>query len=88
MAKRPPTETERNANLDALETAVNKWGKTEQDRLENEVKFMRSVLKGRTGSEKAGTKNLDLVSDLLQAEIDDFIEFGSDAKRRLVQGPV
>lgn len=75
MARRPPTKDERDKNLDALKDAVKEWSDKETERLENEVKFMRSVLKGRTGSEQAGTKNLDQVSKLLQAEIDDFIGF-------------
>lgn len=80
-SRRPPTKDERDANLDALQTAVNEWGEKERSRLENEVKFMRAVLLGRTGSEEAGTKALDSASALLQAEIDDFIEFGGDDER-------
>jgi len=77
----PPTRTERDANLDALQAAVDEWGEKELSRLENEVKFMRAVLRGRTGSEKAGTQALDAASSLLQAEIDDFIAFGGDDTR-------
>lgn len=80
-AKRPPTKDERDANLDALQAAVDEWGEKEQTRLENEVKFMRAVLLGRTGSEEAGTQALDAASALLQAEIDDFIAFGGDDER-------
>ena len=80
-SKRPPTKDERDERLDALQTAVDDWGKTEQDRLENEVKFMRAVLLGRTGSEKAGTSALDKASSLLQSEINDFIAFGGDKDR-------
>lgn len=80
-SKRPPTKTERDAHLDALQSAVDEWGEKEKSRLENEVKFMRAVLKGRTGSEEAGTQALDSASALLQAEIDDFIAFGGDDER-------
>lgn len=80
-SKRPPTRDERDENLDSLQEAVDDWGKREQDRLENEVKFMRATLKGRTGSEQAGTEALDAASDLLQTEIDDFIAFGGDEDR-------
>jgi len=81
MAKLPPTKDARDANLDALQSAADEWGKKEKERLENEVKFMRAVLKGRTGSEKAGTQNLDALSKLLQSEIDAFIAFGGDEQR-------
>lgn len=81
MAKLPPTKADRDANLDTLKDAVKEWGDKEKTRLENEVKFMRAVLKGRTGSEKAGTKNLDTLSKFLKTEIDDFIQYGSDENR-------
>lgn len=72
MATRPPTKAERDANLDALQAAVDEWAQTEQTRLENEVKFMRSVLQGRAASD-TGTKNLAATATLLQVEIDQFI---------------
>lgn len=81
MAKRPPLKDERDENLDALAEAVDEWGQKERDRLENEVKFMRAVLKGRTGEDKAGTDALDSASALLQAEINDFLTFGGDEER-------
>ena len=81
MARTPTIKDDRDANLDDLEKAVGEWGKKEQDRLENEVKFLRAVLMGRTGSEKAGTDSLDKASALLQAEINDFIAFGGDDER-------
>jgi hypothetical protein len=81
MAKAPPTREERDANLDALTSAVKEWGDKETARLENEVKFMRAVLKGRIGSEKAGTANLDSLSKLLQAEVDAFMGQGGDSNR-------
>lgn len=81
MAKLPPTKTQRDANLDTLKTAVNTWGEKEKARLENEVKFMRAVLKGRTGSEKAGTQNLNTLQQILELEIEDFIAYGGDEKR-------
>ena len=81
MAKRPPLKEDRDAHLDALSDAVKEWGQKEQDRLENEVKFMRAVLMGRTGSEEAGTAALDAASALLQAEINDFLLYGADDER-------
>jgi hypothetical protein len=81
MAKLPPTKAKRDANLDTLKSAVKEWGAKEKTRLENEVKFMRAVLKGRTGSEKAGTKNLDTLQEILKLEVEDFIATGSDENR-------
>ena len=81
MAKLPPTKDERDANLKALEDAVKEWGDTEKKRLENEVKFMRAVLMGRTGSETAATSALDSASALLQREIEDFLTYGGDEER-------
>jgi hypothetical protein len=81
MARKPPTKADRDANLDALSNAVKKWGDQEKARLENEVKFLRAVLKGRTGSEKAGTQNLEALSSLLQAEVSEFIAVGGDENR-------
>jgi len=81
MAKLPPTKADRDANLDTLKDAVKDWGDKEKTRLENEVKFMRAVLKGRTGSEKAGTENLNTLKDVLKLEVDDFIQYGGDENR-------
>jgi len=78
MATKLPTEAERNANLDALQKAVDQWADSEKIRLENEVKFMRAVLQGRgavpgEGGVYAGTSNLSTTSTLLQAEVDQFL---------------
>ena len=67
----PPTKVQRDANLDALQAAVQEWGKKEQVRLENEVKFMRAVLQGWKSS-AVGTQNLAAASALLQKEISAF----------------
>lgn len=81
MARRPPTAADRDANLDQLKDAVKNWSKKEQDRLEHEVKFMRTVLKGRTGSEKAGTENLNTLQEILKLEVEDFIAYGVTKNR-------
>lgn len=75
MAKTPPTKDERDANLDKLTEAMDDWFEDEKKRLENETKFMRSVLEGR-GASDAGTKNLIEASALLQSEVDEFIVGG------------
>ena len=72
MAKIAPTDDARNANLDALQKAVDEWAETETTRLDNEATFLRAVLSGRKASD-AGTQNLATTSSLLQAEINEFL---------------
>lgn len=81
MARQVPTKAERDAHLDELKSAVQEWGDKEKTRIENEVKFMRAVLKGRTGSEEAGTQNLITLESLLEREIEDFLAHGGDDNR-------
>ena len=75
MALKPPTEFDRNKNLDALQTAVDEWAEKETTRLDNEVIFLKAVLQGRNAS-NVGTKNLAKTSTLLQSEINDFLRVG------------
>ena len=72
MATVPPTKVQRDLNLDALQAAVQAWGRKEQNRLENEVRFMRSVLQGWK-STSTGTQNLATASTLLQKSISEFV---------------
>ena len=72
MATKPPDKASRDANLDALKEAVDEWATVALTRLDNEAKFIRSVLDGR-GANTAGTKNLEEASALLQADIDAFL---------------
>lgn len=72
MATTPPTKEERDANLDKLLSAVQEWSNKEVTRLENEVKYMRAILKGR-GAQATGTRNLAKASALVVDEIDAFI---------------
>jgi hypothetical protein len=76
MANSPPTEQERNDNLDALQEAVDEWAVKEKERIENEVQFLRKVRKGRTGDDKASTRNLAQAEALIVAEINNFLIFG------------
>jgi len=72
MAAQPPGVAERDANLDALKEAVDEWANREKTRLENEVKYMRAVLKGR-GADSVLETNLVLASSLLQDEVDEYL---------------
>jgi hypothetical protein len=73
VATSPPTRADRDANLDALQAAVDEWAESEITRLDNETQFLRAVLQGRTGSKELAQKNLASAGALLQAEIDAFI---------------
>lgn len=72
MATIPPTKAERDANLDALQEAVDEWSGKEETRLDNESKFLRAVVQGR-GASNTGTQNLEKTASLTQSEIDQFI---------------
>ena len=76
MASVPPTKKERDANLDALNEAVDGFVQSEKIRLENEVKFLRAVLKARGGAPNASEQNLASAGLLVQTEIDAFIVGG------------
>jgi hypothetical protein len=79
MATLAPTEDARNANLDALQKAVDEWAKVETARLGNETKFLQAVLKGRKSS-STGTKNLEATSKLVQESISEYIGVGEEVK--------
>lgn len=68
-----PTKDERDENLKNLQDETKKWADKEVERLDNEAKFMRAVVKGRTGSEELGSLNLFEASKVVQVEIDSFI---------------
>ena len=68
-----PTKDERNANLDALKSSVDEWVAKEKTRIEEEIAFLRKVLRGRTGSNKANSTNLAQSLKLVTAEIDSFL---------------
>jgi hypothetical protein len=76
MAQLPPDKATRDTNLQALKAAVQEWGEKEKLRLDNETKFLRSVLTGR-GATGVGDANLQAASSALENEIDNYILFGS-----------
>jgi hypothetical protein len=63
--------------LDQLQEAADEWGDKEEARIENEVTFLKSVLKGRTGSERLAASNSSEGQALLSLEIDAFLTGGS-----------
>jgi hypothetical protein len=67
-----PTKADRDANLDKLKSEAKKYFDLETTRIDNETKFLRSVLQGR-GARGAAAENLALAKELVQGEIDDFL---------------
>jgi hypothetical protein len=64
--------TTRDENLDALSQAADDLFNSEQPRIDNETKFLRSVLQGR-GAGAVGTSNLSQGLKLVQTSIQDFL---------------
>jgi len=73
MAITPPSTTDRDKNLEALKQAAKDWFDKEQKRLDNETKFLRSVLQGR-GLQETGSKNLEAVTAVVIEEINSFLQ--------------
>jgi hypothetical protein len=73
MATIPPTREERDANLDQLQEVFDEFVGAERTRLEDEIKFLRTVLDARGGAPDASAQNLASAGKLVQTEIDAFI---------------
>lgn len=74
MATKDEKTTARNKRLDELKTATEKWANTEITRLEDEVKFLKSILKGRTGAGRLTKQNVADSAKRLVDEIDQFVQ--------------
>jgi hypothetical protein len=72
VAKSPPDKDIRDANLDALKSAVSEYVDKEMERLDNEDAFLKEVLKGR-GSSEAASKNLAEATRVASVSIDAFL---------------
>jgi len=70
----PDDRTEaRNAQLDRLKDAFDEWYNHEHDRLSDEVTFLKSVLRGRTGSERLSRSNTTEAEVLVVNDIESFL---------------
>ena len=67
-------KAERDARLDALETATKEWADKETQRLTDEVTFLKSLVKKRTGAGKLTNQNVTDSSKLVVDEISRFLE--------------
>jgi hypothetical protein len=68
------SKADRDARLDALDAAVREWGAKEKARLEDEVTFLKSVLKSRSGAGKLAGKNVEDAEFYLIDKISRFLE--------------
>ncbi len=63
----------RNALLDELKVALDDWAETEEEKVQKEIDFMKSVLRGRTGSERLARSNTEEARVLGIDDIDSFL---------------
>lgn len=68
-----PAVTARNARLDALVQATTQWADKRTKELQDRVKVVKKILKGRAGSERLATTTSSAASDLVVRAIDDFL---------------
>lgn len=65
---------ERDARLDQLSEAVEKWADKEVKQLTDEASFLKSILKGRTGAGRLANQNVVDSSKFVVSEISEFLE--------------
>jgi len=63
----------RNDKLDRLKSALDEWYGREKSRLEDEATFLKSVLRGRTGSERLSRENTSEAEVLVSDDISSFL---------------
>lgn len=63
----------RDALLDELKEAVDNWAEAEEEKVTKEIDFMKSVLRGRTGSERLSRSNTEEARILVIDDIDSFL---------------
>jgi hypothetical protein len=73
MADSATLRADRDARLDALKKATDEWADKEIKRLEDEAKFLKSILKGRTGAGRLANQNVADASKLTVDEIAQFL---------------
>lgn len=63
----------RDALLDELQSATNDWADAEEQKTQKTIDFMKSVLRGRTGSERLARSNTTEARVLVIDDIDSFL---------------
>jgi hypothetical protein len=64
---------QRDELLDELLAATNDYYDAESQRIEDEVTFLKSVLRGRTGSERLNRSNTDRARVLVINDLESFL---------------
>lgn len=72
MTADPATER-RNALLDELRQATDDWATAEEQKVQKEIDFMKSVMRGRTGSERLQRSNTTEARVLVIDDISSFL---------------
>lgn len=68
-----PSASARDARLDQLSSAVSDWATRRKQYLNDQVAFMRRVLKGRTGSERLSSSTNAQAQAYAVDELDHFL---------------
>ncbi len=63
----------RNQLLDDLKSATDEWFEAEEQRIQDEIDFVKSVLRGRTGSERLARSNTRQAEILVIDDISSFL---------------
>lgn len=63
----------RDALLDELLEAFEQWHDKETERVDREVRYLKSVLRGRTGSDRLGSSSTEEAAQIVQNDIDAFL---------------
>ena len=71
------TIADRNARLDALQTAVTEWADAQRKQLNRRVDVCTRILQGRTGSARLAQSAVQQSTTLVTAKIDDFLTGGT-----------
>lgn len=73
MSTTPADTQKRNKLLDDLKSAVDDWAQSEEDKINKEAGFVKSVLRGRTGSERLARSNTAQAQVLVINDISSFL---------------
>lgn len=67
------TTAERNARLDALQQAVTQYATKQREELRRRVDVNKRILRGRTGSDRLAQASVQQSTQLVVAQINDFL---------------
>ena len=73
MSTTPADTEKRNQLLDDLKQAVDDWAQSEEDKINKEADFVKSVLRGRTGSERLARSNTTEAQVLVLNDVTSFL---------------